>query len=98
MRLRQLRNSYLGWIFLLCVGAAIMFFVYLPNYTRLKNLKAENARLQEEITRLTSQIHQLSVDLKRLENDPYLWEELARQHIGVVKEGEIVIDIQRQGE
>lgn len=87
-----------GWMFIGLVAAAIAFFVYLPNYTRLKKLRSENTVLRGDINRLNREIDTLRSNIRRLDNDPSFWEQLARQHAGAAREGEIVVDIKQEGE
>jgi cell division protein FtsB len=47
----------------------------------------------EEIKRLKSKIEGLERDLDGLAKSEYFLEKLARENLGVVKDGEIVIDI-----
>ena len=91
-------NKSVKLLFILLALSVVAFFIYLPNYTKLKKLKMENLRLGEETKRLREQIAELQDNIKRLDSDPYIWERLARQHLGVIKEGEIVVDINQQEE
>ncbi len=75
--------------------AVILFFFYLPGYTRLKKLRNKNAELKARINNLKNEIAKFRTDLDRLEKDPSLWEELARKNLGVVRKDEIVVDIER---
>ena len=81
---------------ILFIAGVVIFFVYLPNYTRLTKLKRENARLIRDIDSLKREIDKFKSDIEKLENGSFIWEELARQNLGVVKEGEIVVDIRNQ--
>ena len=67
--------------------------IYFPNYARLKELRGENKRLILENENLTEEIGEYEEKLKRIGKDPYLYEKIAREELGIAKEGEIVIDI-----
>jgi len=71
----------------------IAMIIYFPNYTKLKELKEQNKRLAEENRNLEQEIVDYEEKIKRIEEDPYILEKIARDEIGVVKDNEIVIDI-----
>ncbi len=68
--------------------------IYFPNYARLKKLRDENKRLTRENDKLIEEIVDYEEKLKRVGKDPYLYEKIAREELGIAKEGEIVIDIE----
>ena len=83
------------WVLLVIFGVAsivagVMFF---PNYAKLKKLRDENERLTFENRQLEREIGDLEQKIKRVKNDPYLYERIARDSLGAAKEGEIIIDI-----
>jgi len=67
--------------------------IYFPNYARLRKLRGENVRLTLENNELIEEIADYQEKLKRVGKDPYLYERIAREELGIAKEGEIVIDI-----
>ena len=73
------------------VGSAIIYF---PNYAKLKRLKNENVRLFLENVKLEREIVEYEDMLKRVGEDPYIYEKIARDELGVAKDNEIVIDIE----
>ncbi len=83
------------WFLLL----AVLFFglgmaIYFPNYSRLKALREEKERLDESIERLKAEIEVYQLKNERLTEDSFLFEEIARDRLGVIREDEIVIDIE----
>jgi len=78
---------------ILCLFILAMV-IYFPNYTRLKKLRNENKRLTLENEELIEEIADYEEKLKRVGKDPYLYEKIAREELGIAKEGEIVIDIE----
>ena len=92
------RFKITGWIFIALIIAIVVFFVYLPGYTRIKRLRIENERINRNIADLKQEISRIKSDMKRLETDPSIWERLARKNVGAVKEGEILVDIQHKTE
>ena len=75
-------------IFLVVAIGVFLIALYLPNYTRLKRIKAENERLSESIDGLKKEIDGLKVSIEKLETDPFAWERLARKNLGMIKKGE----------
>jgi len=87
------RNKWVrisAFIFCLSIVTAVVYF---PNYARLKKLRDENKRLALENEKLIEEIADYEEKLKRVGKDPYLYEKIAREELGIAKEGEIVIDI-----
>ena len=84
------------WGFLALLITAAVIFIYFPNYTRLKRLKQENILLNENINGLKKEISELNANIRRLDSDSFIWEKLARQNIGIAKDGEIIVDIRKQ--
>ncbi len=85
-------------IFAVVIIGVVVFFIYLPDYTRLKNLRKENNRLKNEIKELKEEIVEIEENLNRLDKDPSFWEQLARKHMKVLKKNEILVDINSQEE
>ncbi|MFH1519195.1 MAG: septum formation initiator family protein [Candidatus Omnitrophota bacterium] len=78
-------------IFCLSLAAIIIYF---PNYIRLKTLRDENKRIDTENQELLEEIADYEEKLQRVGKDPYLYEKIARDELGIAKEDEIVIDIE----
>ncbi|UCC95344.1 MAG: septum formation initiator family protein [Candidatus Omnitrophota bacterium] len=73
----------------------IFMIFYFPHYARLKQLREANRRLTLQMHKLEEEITNLEKDIKQVSSDdPSFYEKIARDELGVVKEGEIVIDIQ----
>ena len=85
-------------IFLLIVLGVLGVWIYLPSSTKIKNLREQNSRLAKKNEDLKKEIKELQDNLRKVETDSFIWEKLARQNLGVVKEGEIVVDIKEQDE
>jgi cell division protein FtsB len=69
--------------------------VYFPDYARLCTLKQANRKLKDDISGLEKQIDDLKQKIARVGSDPLMYEKAAREELGAVKEGEIVVDIER---
>lgn len=84
-------------ILALLAGLAIFLLgmlVYFPNYSRWRELRAENQALIDRIDQLKEDIKIYQKKNQRLDQDSFIYEEIARDKLGVLREGEIVVDIQ----
>lgn len=82
---------------LVVCGISLMaaVFIYFPNYAKLRKLKEQNRVLILENKRLEEEIADYEEKARGLGKDPYLYEKIAREDLGVAREDEIVIDIVR---
>lgn len=81
------------------VGGAFLLFIlvmviYFPNYARLKKLRDANKKLILENAQIIEEIQDYEDKLKMVGEDPYLYEKIAREELGIARDGEIVIDIE----
>lgn len=93
---RLLNISRNKWVrisaFIFCL-AIVTVVIYFPNYARLKKLRGENKKLALENEKLIGEIIDYEEKLRRVGKDPYFYEKIAREELGIAKEGEIIIDI-----
>ncbi len=89
------RGKFLKWLILACAVLVIAMVIYFPNYAKLKRLKTENVRLFLENVALEKEIADYQDKLRRVGQDPYIYEKIAREQLGVAKDNEIVIDIEQ---
>lgn len=82
-------------IFLVILITIISCFLYLPNYIRWRKLKETDLMLSRKIALLEKKIRELREQEKDLKTDPYVLEKIARESMGVLKNNEIVVDIER---
>ena len=80
-------------IFISVVLVVAGLIIYFPNYAKLKKLRQVNQGLLLKNKALHKEIKNLQIKMKRVGNDPYLYEKLARDSLGVARENEIVVDI-----
>jgi len=71
----------------------VLLAIFLPGYTRLQDVARENRKLEEEISRMEETVNTLMQEKERLESDITYIEKIAREKMGLVKEGERVIKI-----
>lgn len=72
-------------------GLVVYLFVFSSHgYLRFKELEAENAELEERITKAEKENAQLREEIKRMESDLEAVEELLRTDLGLIRDGEVV--------
>ena len=86
--LSTLRKSL--WLFSFTV---LLLVLFLPGYTKLQESRAKNRQLEEKFRKIAIENSLLQEELKRVQNDPFYQEKLARDKMGVVRKGEIPIKI-----
>lgn len=67
--------------------------VFLPSYTMMQDLKQRNLDYARQTERLTVENIRLREEKRRLEEDPVYLEKVAREKMGLIKEGEVVYKI-----
>ncbi len=82
-------------LFFLAVGLVLAF---LPSYQQMQDLKAVNHAYEAEIERLKVDKEQLLEERRLLEEDPVYLEKVAREKMGLIREGEVVYRIERVGQ
>jgi len=84
----MLKNAI--WLFII---TTFVFIYFLPSYTKMQDLKQKNLEYQKEIQALQAKNAQLTREKERLENDPEYLEKVAREKMGLIREGEVVYKI-----
>ena len=77
-------------IFLITIAA---FVIYLPSYKQMEDLKAKNADYDQRIKDLKKEQVALQEEVKRLKDDPVYLEKVAREKMGLIKDGEVIYKI-----
>lgn len=81
-------------IIIIVVSAFVMgMIIYFPNYAKLKELRTQNQRLALENKDLEEEIVDYQKKILNIGKDPYIYEKIARDNLGIAKDNEIVIDI-----
>jgi cell division protein FtsB len=86
--LSTLRKSF--WLFSFTV---LLLILFLPGYTKLQESRVKNHQLEEKFRKIAIENSLLQEELKRIENDPFYQEKIARDKMGVVRKGEIPVKI-----
>ena len=71
--------------------AAIISVIFLPPFAKYQELRYKNQKLIDKIAQLERENKELAEKKYRLETDVTYIEKKAREKIGVVRKGEIVI-------
>lgn len=97
MVVRLLNARQIKWLKIVFTFGAIftiVMIIYFPNYARLKKLRDANKDLISKSEALKKEIADYIRKSEVIGKDPYLYERIARDDLGVAKENEIVIDIE----
>ncbi len=70
-----------------------MLIIFLPGYTKLQELREKNRGLQERIRELKAENSLLQQELKRVQSDPLYQERIAREKLGIVRKGEVPVKL-----
>ena len=65
--------------------------IFLPPFVKYQELRYKNKKMEERIASLKEENKRLAEEKRRLETDITYIEKKARQKIGIVRKGEIVI-------
>ncbi len=76
------------------VIGVVLFVIFLPGYTKFMELRTKNMHFEKEIARLEQENIRLNKEKTRLEEDLDYVEKVARESMGVTREGEIPIRIE----
>ena len=70
---------------------AVILAIFLPSFAKYQELRARNKSLERQIKTLKEETKRLEKENARLETDITYIEQKAREKIGVIKKGEIVL-------
>jgi cell division protein FtsB len=77
----------------LFIITVIIVVVFLPSYSKMQELKQKNYELAQKITSLEVRNKQLEQEGKFLKNNPEYLEKVAREKMGLIRQGETVYKI-----
>jgi len=78
------------WLFAFTI---IILVVFLPSYAKMQDLRQRNLEYKTQFDQFTQGNQKLREEKKRLEVDPAYLEKVAREKMGLVREGEVVYKI-----
>jgi len=82
----------------LFVFATVIFFIFLPSYTKMQDLQETNRDFARQIEYLKAKQARMEEEKRLLEEDPEYLEKVAREKMRLIKEGEVVYKITPVGE
>ncbi len=88
----MLKNAI--WLFSF---AFVILILFLPSYTRLQDLRQKNATYEKQIEALKKKNIELTEEKRRLQDPVYL-EKVAREKMGLIREGEIIYRLETTDE
>lgn len=80
------------WVISLFV---VLLLLFLPSFAQMNDLKARNDEYEDKIEELEKKNVYLEEELQLLRNDPVYLEKVAREKMGIVKEGEVIYKIEK---
>ncbi|MCA9399334.1 MAG: septum formation initiator family protein [Candidatus Omnitrophica bacterium] len=75
---------------ILFIIALLIFVFFLPSFTRMQDLKEKNREYAAKILELELKNTQLEEERRLLEEDPVYLEKIAREKMGIAREGEVI--------
>ena len=69
--------------------------MFLPAYVKMQRLRGKNRQYEKRIEELKRDNVLLEEEKRRLLEDPLYFEKVAREKMGIVKEGEVIYKIKR---
>ncbi|HLF19087.1 MAG TPA: septum formation initiator family protein [Candidatus Omnitrophota bacterium] len=76
-------------IFLFILAFFILAY-FIPSFSRMQDLRERNVALEQEIISLKQKNKDLAQEKNLLDTDPVYLEKVAREKMGIVREGEVV--------
>lgn len=82
----------------LCVVCALVFVSYLPSYVKMQDMNEKNHAYEKRISDLERDNVRLQEERRRLTDDPAYFEKVAREKMGIIRDGEVVYKILGPGQ
>jgi cell division protein FtsB len=79
-------------LFLFVVLAAV-FVLYLPSYMQMQDLRHRNEVSEKRIIELEAENIKFAAERDKLKNDPEYFEKVARERMGLIKDGEVIYKV-----
>ena len=72
----------------------ILLLVFLPSYQEMQDLKQKNREYELRMQELVRENAKLTEEKRLLKDDPAYLEKVAREKMGLIKEGEVIYRIE----
>ncbi len=79
-------------------AVVILLIIFIPSFMKVQDLRQKNLEYEKQIEALKIKNAEISVEKKRLEEDPEYLEKVAREKMGLIREGEFVYQMTPEGE
>ena len=76
--------------FILFAVAFVVLAIFLPTFSKWQDLQEKDRAYQQEIDDLKEEHTQLLEEKRLLEEDPVYLEKVAREKMGLIREGEVI--------
>ena len=76
--------------FILFTVAFAILAIFLPQFSRVQDIRERDREYQRRIAELVKDNERLAEEQRRLEDDPEYLEKVAREKMGLIREGEVV--------
>jgi len=80
-------------IVLLFSASVLLGVIFIPGYLRIRRLLKENRELELQMQQVQEENKRLAEEHDRLTNDPVYLEKVAREKLGIAKEGEVIYQV-----
>jgi len=80
-------------IVLSVLGLILLGVIFIPGYLKIKRLVRQNRELERQIKETKQANRRLEEEQEKLESDPVYLEKVAREKLGLAKEGEIIYKV-----
>lgn len=76
--------------FILFIVAFAILAIFLPQFSKVQDMREKDREYQRRITELLNEDERLEEENRRLKEDPEYLEKVAREKMGLIREGEVV--------
>ncbi|HBR15001.1 MAG TPA: hypothetical protein DD723_05600 [Candidatus Omnitrophica bacterium] len=80
------------------VVTVLVFILFLPSFSKMQDIRQKNIEYEKEIRQLKIRNVRLLEEKRLLEEDPVYLEKVAREKMGVMREGEVLFRLTPAGE
>ncbi len=70
------------------LGLVLLGVIFIPGYLKIRTLSRQNRELEKQIEEIKQTNKKLAEAQEKLKSDPFYLEKVAREKLGLAKEGE----------